>query len=70
MSKSKLKIPDQPRLSVNVSTGTVHQPYVDHGGNLQRSSAAGVAAILDGRDDASLCATCFPASKETDSTDA
>ncbi len=65
MTKSKVKIPDLPRLSVNVATGTVHQPYTDHGGSTQRTSAAGVSALLDGRDDISLCATCFPAEKDT-----
>ncbi len=70
MTKTKVKIPDLPRLSVNVATGTVHQPYTDHAGTTQRSSAAGVRALLDGRDDISLCATCFPVEKDTEPTDA
>ncbi|MEO6604555.1 MAG: hypothetical protein ABIN55_02955 [Aeromicrobium sp.] len=70
MTKSKVKIPDLPRLSVNVATGTIHQPYTDHAGTAQRSSAAGVSALLAGRDDVSLCATCFPAEKDADPTDA
>lgn len=70
MTRAKVKIPDLPRLSVNVGTGTVHQPYTDHAGTAQRSSSAGVSALLAGRDDVSLCAICFPPEKDAEPTDA
>jgi hypothetical protein len=54
------KLPNEPRLAVNLATSTVHKPYTDHAGdNARRSSPDGVRSLL-GDADPVLCGICFP----------
>lgn len=62
MNRRKVTLPDVPRLSVNVFTGTVHLPYATHAGAHRRSTPAGVMRLLDGRAPA-LCRVCWPKGK-------
>lgn len=58
----KVTLPDERRLGLNESTGTVHLPYTTHAGALRVSTRRGVETLLEGRSPR-VCAICWPKPK-------
>ena len=54
------RIPLDPNgYSVNVSTGTIHTRYADHGNGLRTRTEKGVRTLLDGKR-GKVCKDCYP----------
>lgn len=58
-------LPNEPGgFAVNLLTGEVHKRHAWHAVNHRRTTAAGAAALLHGRDP-KLCSDCFPSPPKT-----
>ena len=59
-----MALPNEPGFAVNLKSDEVHKRYADHARSFRRTTAAGVANLLDGREPV-LCLVCYPPPPKT-----